>query len=114
MLSSPQDAYDKKSIQLSDDNHIGIGLYLCKHQALQFGGDLDFVSSVGKGSTFIFNLDFELDEENAFTIPGGLANQGQLEPFPSGRFRFPHEKESYDSNIFGNDKGCSFGPGDEL
>ena len=62
---------------------------------MQFGGDLDFISTVNKGSTFIFNLDFELDEGDLdFAIPGGLANHGQLEPFPSGRFRAPREKEA--------------------
>jgi hypothetical protein len=75
---------------------------------MQFGGDLDFISTVNKGSTFIFNLDFELDEGDLdFAIPGGLANHGQLEPFPSGRFRAPREKEAYNSSQFA--AGVSFG-----
>ena len=40
---------------------MGIDLYISKQIVLKFGGELDFISTQNKGSTFIFSFDMEVD-----------------------------------------------------
>ena len=65
MLLTPHFKFDQLSI--GDENPLGVGLYLCKNIAQQFGGDLDFISEWGKGSTFIFCLDLETDNNEVIS-----------------------------------------------
>jgi signal transduction histidine kinase len=45
---------------------MGLGLYISKQIVKKFNGDIDFVSRPQKGSTFIFKMDLEFDEEQDF------------------------------------------------
>lgn len=48
---------------LSDGKKMGLGLYISKQIVMKFGGDIDFVSEQHKGSTFIFSMELEYDED---------------------------------------------------
>lgn len=61
LLSSVPKTYDKKYFRLSDGKQIGLGLFVSKQIVMNFGGQLDFISSQESGSTFIFTYDVEVD-----------------------------------------------------
>ena len=42
---------------------MGLGLYISKQIVKKFNGDIDFVSHPQKGTTFIFSMDLEFDED---------------------------------------------------
>ena len=54
--------YDKKNFRLTDGKQIGLGLFISKQIVLNFGGQLDFISTEETGATFIFTLDVEVNE----------------------------------------------------
>jgi signal transduction histidine kinase len=53
---------------LSDGKQMGLGLYICKQIVKKFNGDIDFISKPGKGSSFIFSMDLEYDEEQDYSL----------------------------------------------
>ena len=48
---------------LSDGKQMGLWLYISKQIVKMFNGDIDFVSKPSKGTTFIFSMDLEFDED---------------------------------------------------
>ena len=62
LLSSMPKTYDKKNFRLNDGKQIGLGLFISKQIVLNFGGQLDFISTEETGATFIFTLDVEVNE----------------------------------------------------
>ena len=48
---------------LSDGKQMGLGLFISKLIVMKFHGDIDFISAHKKGSTFIFSMDLEHDQE---------------------------------------------------
>ena len=48
---------------LSDGKQMGLGLFISKLIVMKFGGDIDFISAHKKGSTFIFSMDLEHDQD---------------------------------------------------
>ena len=42
---------------------MGMGLYISKQIVKKFNGDIDFVSLPRKGTTFVFSMDLEFDED---------------------------------------------------
>ena len=49
------------SESISESNQMGIDLFISKQIVMKFGGELDFISTWNKGSTFIFSFDMEVD-----------------------------------------------------
>ena len=43
---------------------MGLGLFISKLIVMKFGGDIDFISEHKKGSTFIFSMDLEHDQDD--------------------------------------------------
>ena len=54
---------DQKQMLLSDGKQMGLGLYISKQIVMKFNGDIDFISENQKGSTFLFSMDMEFDED---------------------------------------------------
>lgn len=47
---------------MSEGNQMGLGLFISKQIVVNFQGDLDFISTWRKGSTFLFTFRLDVDE----------------------------------------------------
>ena len=47
---------------MSEGSQMGLGLFISKQIVVNFQGDLDFISSPQKGSTFLFTFRLDVDE----------------------------------------------------
>ena len=61
-MSSKPKTYDKKKFELVDGKQIGLGLFISKQIVMNFGGQLDFISTPETGATFIFTMELEVNE----------------------------------------------------
>ena len=50
---------------LSDGKQMGLGLFISKLIVMKFHGDIDFISAHKKGSTFIFSMELEHDQDES-------------------------------------------------
>ena len=70
LLKKVPKSYDKKQFRLSDGSQMGMGLFISKQISMNFGGNLDFISTDQVGSTFIFTMDVEVDNRDPESIAG--------------------------------------------
>ena len=63
-------------------NQMGIDLYISKQIVLKFGGELDFISTQNKGSTFIFSFDMEVDNLEQQIEERSIELQSHLNDMP--------------------------------
>ena len=93
-LGTMPKTYNKNSVMLRDGQSIGLGLFLCKQITMQFQGDLELVSRWQIGSTFIFSMKLECNDDDTAMTVSQLSNELQfleeeeliIQQQPSARF----------------------------
>ena len=77
-LGTMPKTYNKNSVMLRDGQSIGLGLFLCKQITMQFQGDLELVSRWQIGSTFIFSMKLESNDDDTAMTVSQLSNELQF------------------------------------